>query len=435
VLRAIRRCLQKDPKRRLRHIADILHDLEETSEPNISPSPAQRTQRLSTSTALIILAVILALALAGRSWFQKPPSPKAVEWYGERLGGPTLAMGPRLSRDGQLLAFSALIDGQSQVAVMKPQSGNWRTLTRTRIRGVVQDMTWSRDATRIFFDRYFDVPQGIYSVPALGGEERLVLENAMSPQALADGTLVVTQINASRSLQLFRLWPDSSRLEALPALLADFLIPAVRVLSDGHHAVFYGRPSDANSPSNGIYIIDLDSKQLRRLAPSVNITNQSWGLGLWGMALAATPDGRFVRFDLPSGNLHRIVEVPTDGSDSVHTLVTLTQRPLFLDVANDGSMYVDQIEQTPELISFSPVSGKLERLPMRRFMKNRLSYRCPTGVSFSTHKQWAGRRLYFWLQANKRSPSSTQKNPQGCRPRPSAKIVLHLSSEPVRTKR
>jgi hypothetical protein len=167
----------------------------------------------------------------------------------------------------------------------------------------------------------------------------------------------------------------------------------VRVLSDGHHAVFYGRPSDAKSPSNGLYIIDLDSKQLRRLAPSVNITNQSWGLGLWGMALAATPDGRFVRFDLPSGNLHRIVEVPTDGSDSVHTLVTLTQRPLFLDVANDGSMYVDQIEQTPELISFSPVSGKLERLPMRRFMKNRLSYRCPTGVSSSTHKQWAGRRL------------------------------------------
>jgi eukaryotic-like serine/threonine-protein kinase len=48
------------------------------------------------------------------------------------LGGSEMALNPRLSPDGHLLAFAAMVDGPTQVAVMKPESGNWAILTGYR---------------------------------------------------------------------------------------------------------------------------------------------------------------------------------------------------------------------------------------------------------------------------------------------------------------
>jgi hypothetical protein len=77
--------------------------------------------------------------------------------------------------------------------VTRPRSGAWAILTHERGRGLVSDMSWSPDSSVVYFDRLLDVPQGIFSVPVIGGDgtERLVLENAMSPNSVGDGTLVV----------------------------------------------------------------------------------------------------------------------------------------------------------------------------------------------------------------------------------------------------
>ena len=69
-----------------------------------------------------------------------------------------------------LIAFQAMVDGQTQIAVMKPGTGSWTVLTRDRSRGLQDALAWSHDGSRIYYDRMTDTPQGIYSVPALGGE-------------------------------------------------------------------------------------------------------------------------------------------------------------------------------------------------------------------------------------------------------------------------
>jgi hypothetical protein len=73
-----------------------------------------------------------------------------------------------------------------------------------------------------------------------------------------------------------------------------------------------------------------------------------------------------VLFDHPAGNLHCIVAVPRDGTDRLRTLVTLTNRVLFLDVGPDFSLYVDQVRQPPRLQRYSPSNRHTEewRLPM-----------------------------------------------------------------------
>jgi hypothetical protein len=221
VQRLLRRCLQKDAARRLHHIADARLDLDEAleaREPAAPPAPrriASRTKTLVWAAALV-LAMPLAF-LAGAQW-RASTTGTAPSWHGERLGGSTVAMGPHVSPDGQMLAFQAMVDGMTQVGVIRPQSGTWTILTHDRSRGLAQEMSWSSDNSRIYFDRFFDVPRGIFTVPVLGGDERLLLENAMTPQVLPDGSLLVTRINAERLVQLHRFWPETGRVEPLPAL-------------------------------------------------------------------------------------------------------------------------------------------------------------------------------------------------------------------------
>ena len=85
----------------------------------------------------------------------------------------------------------------------------------------------------------------------------------------------------------------------------------------------------------------------------------------WRFPLAVTRNGLSVYFDLPAGDLHRIVAVPIDGAPGVETIIpALTARPLSMDVARDGSIYLDQITQPNEIVRIDPDGEPVERLPL-----------------------------------------------------------------------
>ena len=85
-------------------------------------------------------------------------------------------------------------------------------------------------------------PLGIYSVPPLGGEPRMVLDDAFGPEPLPDGSLIVVKMTDQGDNQLFHFWPDSGKLEALPAFLQNWsdITPMLRAFPDGKELVYYG---------------------------------------------------------------------------------------------------------------------------------------------------------------------------------------------------
>jgi Tol biopolymer transport system component len=312
--------------------------------------------RVSARSRVWMFAFAALVLVAGTYSYLFRVTPEA-RWSATRLGGANVALAPRVSPDGRLVAFIAMVDGMTQVAVMKQESGNWTTLTHDRSRGNVGEIAWSPDGTRLYFDRSDDVARGVFSVPVLGGDERLVMDDASTPEVLADGSLVAVRINAERNAQPHRFWPESGRVQPLNAVLSTTLQNSVMMRATGRaeKLVFWGRPLAGANAREHLYIMDLDSQAVRQLAPGLTFPPN-----LRYLPFAVSPDGRVAYFDAPSGDLHRIVSVPTDGSNRLQTLFSVPTTIAYIDVDSDGSVYVDQWERPFDVIRFAPRGGKPE---------------------------------------------------------------------------
>jgi serine/threonine protein kinase len=239
----LRRCLQKDAKQRLRDIGEARIAIGETSSAPpeagaVREPPLQRSLggRAANWTAAVFL---LLVAGAAGMWIESrralPP-----RWSGELLAGPSIAFWPRMSPDNRLVAFQAMVDDLTQVAVTDPGSGNWTVLTHDRSHGPLGNLYWSQDSSKIYFDRFNPQPVGIYAIPALGGEEQFLLANAASPEPLPDGSLLIVRVDPDRRNQVYHFRPDNGRLQALSAWVDMNPSPALRVFPGGDEAAFFG---------------------------------------------------------------------------------------------------------------------------------------------------------------------------------------------------
>jgi serine/threonine protein kinase len=394
---AIERCLAKDPAerftatrelaRQLKQLRDHLNDfspstarptsqvpptsasLSTSSTPFVSQAIGTRSELTGVSEAkptarrarrvrefLMVLALGLALFVAGGylgQWFiAKQLGGGPPLWKANLLVGPmTRVMVPRISPDGQTLAFATLVGGKSQVAVLKPSSGDWTVLTRRGDWGSVTKVCWSRDGEKVFFDRTSDLPRGIFCVPPMGGEERLVLENALGPEALPDGSLLVVQRDAARNFQLHRFWPETGKLEPVgPAVVAESASWSVRAFPDGKRAIFWGKLAGSEDLARRVYVLDLETGRFAPFAPQLPLAPP----------LAVRADGTVLAF-VTFGDLQQVVAV-SPGKEQGKPLFPVTGKPWGFDAATDGSFYVSTLDSPAELLRFPRSGGVPEHL-------------------------------------------------------------------------
>ncbi|HLK22380.1 MAG TPA: protein kinase, partial [Bryobacteraceae bacterium] len=347
----IERCLAKDPAERYDSTRDLYRELklarERLSEASsTAPVPSAAVERPKRRTwpavALGALAIAATSFAAARFWWRTPEPPV---WSGIMLGGSEIALEPRLSPDGHLLAFDAMVDGTTQVAVMKPESGNWSVLTKDRDHGPVLNQSWSADGSLIYYDRYTDGPRAIYSVPVLGGEERMVLESAFSPEPLPDGSLLVAKLNAEGRFQLHHFWPGTGRVQPLPINMSvSFYSAHVRASPDGKIAVAWGEPIGQTASSPSFHVIDLASGSLKRLDP--HGVDEDDG----GRNFTLSLDGKSVLTLVHAGGLARIFRFSIDGAQKSTALLTVTGTVWFLDAGPGDSFYANMVDRPVDVV-------------------------------------------------------------------------------------
>ena len=360
------RCLQKDPRSRLRDIGDarILISEAQSGDSTVVASAAPRPVRRLLPIPVAACLTALVLGLIAGMWWKGRSEPAAV-WTGAYLGGNEISTFPRPSPDGHLLAFVAKDnDDVMQVWVMKPESGNRVMLTHRRDLGYASICSWSPDGNRIFYDRYSDQLKGVFSVPALGGDEQMVLETGGSPEALPDGSLLVGQINPERQQQLYRYWPDSGKSQALPVILPNGILygtATIRAFSDGRRAIVFGIAAGERTEATGphLYVVDLETGKLHMLNADYGDLVANGGVP----PATVTADGKTAIFGSSQGPLSRVMSVPIDGHAPAQQLFTLTGGYLqSLAVGVDGDIYLDQGDRPMDIVRFAPEGGHVERI-------------------------------------------------------------------------
>jgi serine/threonine protein kinase/Tol biopolymer transport system component len=128
--RLLGRCLAKDPKRRLRHIADARLELEDTPAAPVAPTRARGRERLAWTLAT---ASLLALAVMATGLFSQasPPAsaPPAVTRFTRITSGPAHENAPAISPDGKWVAYLSNARGVTDVWVKFVAGGDPANLT------------------------------------------------------------------------------------------------------------------------------------------------------------------------------------------------------------------------------------------------------------------------------------------------------------------
>jgi len=208
--RIITRCLRKDPARRFQHVGDVKLALEDLKEESESGHWTETPRAAKTSrTALVFAALAVAIALAAALWLGRrlqAPAGSRPELSLRQITQDTGLTGyPAISLDGKLLAYASDRAGDGGLDIWVQQLSRGAQPIRLT-RHVADDLSpsFSPDGGQIVFASGRD-GGGVYVMPALGGEERLLMRGSLhEPRFSPDGKLVVAYSGAgfSRTLQV-----------------------------------------------------------------------------------------------------------------------------------------------------------------------------------------------------------------------------------------
>jgi eukaryotic-like serine/threonine-protein kinase len=361
--RLIQRCLQKDLQRRFHDAGDVRSDLIEVEDmlagriamPHDIALPTSRRTAVARPIAIFAAALIVVLTFA-MIWLARDRTPSIPTWAGTQLGGPSLAWGLALSPDARFVAFEAMVDGVTQVAVMNPDSGDWRVLTHDRTHGYLSNVTWSPDSSRIYYGRVDGAPKGVFSVSALGGDERLVLEGAKFPEALPDGSLLAVRVNDARQSQIHRFWPETGRLQPYPWSYDSTIECAMRAFPDGKEAIFWGQPLDQPASDTNLYNLDLTSGRAIKIDTGVQQTSETGTIGL-----GVDRTGSSILTAKRSGDLTTIVAIPRHGGIA-RPLMTMPNRVRCIEGGANGEIYIDQLNRPLQVLRLTNAAAPPQRL-------------------------------------------------------------------------
>jgi hypothetical protein len=370
----IERCLAKDPGERYdstrdlyRELSTVRQHLSEITRTGVSSIARPPVRRPWVRNAALLLATLVVGGVAGAQWRGAHTHPDPV-WSGVRLGGAAISINPRVSPDGHLLAFVAMVNGVTELGVMEPGSASWTLLTHGGRDGYVQNLSWSRDGSRLYFDRYWGQPTGVYTIPPLGGPPVLLLEKAFEPQALADGSLLVVRVTGS-SDQVFRFWPQNGKLQPLPVFfdMDDVAVPFC-AFADGRQVAYFGRASSDASQRSSLRILNLDTGAIRVLDPRIEISARS----TYVLPISVTADGTSVVTLARHGDTYDVIQVSSDGTPGHRVLMTFrsTEVPWFMDAAADGSLYLDQIGRPTSVVRAVVNGSATELFPVGDYTGN-----------------------------------------------------------------
>jgi serine/threonine protein kinase/tricorn protease-like protein len=311
--RLVRRCLVKDPSRRLQSAIDLRNELAELKREldsgelarNLPPTPSRRLRPVTiTLAAAIGLVAVIILGI----WNRTAPSASrlALEHPLQVTSAAGVEQSPTWSPDGGRIAYVSEQSGNEDIWVSQIAGGPAANFTGDNP-GYDRDPAWSPDGNQIAFVSDRD-GGGIYLMPAIGGQA-----NRISPRGSAE---------AAR-------YPQWS--------------------SDGAELAHIRREQDGNV----IEIVSLLTRQTRRLAVPGDNGNRhdlSWSSDgrFFAYVKAASREAGFSRIWVLRASDTTVLPVTDGMSNDWNPIWSLDRRSLFFLSNRAGSMDLWQQRMTDD---------------------------------------------------------------------------------------
>ena len=269
VVRLLRRCLEKDPRKRLRDMADARADLEDSAlgtEPvdGVGPRAPSRSNLpvgAIVGVAIVILGIVLG---APRLWSPtaRPAEPRQfvlVPPEGVSFGGPfSRTPAFSVSPDGQRLAFLARAGSSPSIWLRTLDALDAAPISGTE--GASGPPAWSPDGAFLAF-----FADDKLKTVGIGGGGPVTLADAPAGSGVtwnADGTIVFAPSTQSGLLRIASAGGTPSLVTELGSGDLGHVYP--QFLPDGRHFLYLVR---APAPRKGIYVASLDSPEETYIRP------------------------------------------------------------------------------------------------------------------------------------------------------------------------
>jgi eukaryotic-like serine/threonine-protein kinase len=265
-------CLRKDPKHRLRDIADAQLLLDSHSGPETS-SASQRVQRSWLAWSVAAIGAIAAAVFVWAPWRTSPPAAEPIRFQVSAPGDLPASAASAISPNGRYLAFlSSGSDRVIRVWVRDLTSSEDRPLQGTEIGQAAAPPFWSPDSRFIGYD----AGGALKKIEVSGGLAQTICE---LPQPAVGGTWnregVILFGTVSRGIMRV---PDTGGVPSAVTLLDEtrhegaHLTPAF--LPDGHR-FFYLRVSRTHPEGTGIFLGSLEVRPEEQSAQRLVATTTS----------------------------------------------------------------------------------------------------------------------------------------------------------------
>jgi eukaryotic-like serine/threonine-protein kinase len=264
IRRLLERCLEKDPKRRLRDIGDARMELddalteERASRPRSfgdAPNVERPWRTLALAGWMIVLALVTVTAVVTVWWAFRPEAP-AAELRVELTTPPTtdpvsLAIAP----DGRRVVFVAASDGRPQLWLRSLDTPTAQPLAGT---DAATFPFWSPDSRSIGF-----FADGKLRRMDSDGGSATILANAPLGQGGAwnrDGTILFAPAPASPLLQISATGGEPTAVTTIDPQQVGHSFP--QFLPDGRHFLYY---VEGVTDARGVYVGELRGNETKRL--------------------------------------------------------------------------------------------------------------------------------------------------------------------------